>query len=158
MKKQGNEIIFTVPLIKTSKSNKPFYHVSLKPFRQTKLCVVHTLNYYIMKTKGLRKSQNLLVSFKTGKMVSTSTIVRWSHKGMSEAGIDINKFKAHSIRSAASSAAFRAGVSLKDILQTANWSSAQRFHTFYNRHIGENTSTRYKYKMFFLMQFSVWDV
>ncbi|KAJ8319833.1 hypothetical protein KUTeg_001420 [Tegillarca granosa] len=105
-------------------------------------CVFHTLNYYIIKTRDLWKSQNVLVSFKTGKMVSTSTFARLICKEMSEAGIDTNKFKAHSVRSAASSAAFRAGVSLRDILQTEKWSSAQTFHTFYNRHIGDNTSTR----------------
>ena len=51
------------------------------------------------------------------------------------AGIDTSVFKAHSVRGAASSAAFAAGCSLKEILKTANWSSAKTFHKFYNKDI-----------------------
>lgn len=50
-------------------------------------------------------------------------------------GIDISIFQAHSFRGASCSTAFLSGVTLKDILSTANWSSASTFHRFYNRNI-----------------------
>ena len=46
-------------------------------------------------------------------------------------GIDISKFSAHSFRGASTSKALGAGVSLKDILETANWASAKTFYKFY---------------------------
>jgi hypothetical protein len=45
--------------------------------------------------------------------------------------IDISKFSAHSFRGASTSKALGAGVSLKDILETANWASAKTFYKFY---------------------------
>lgn len=50
-------------------------------------------------------------------------------------------FSAHSYRSASTSAAFAAdGVQLKDILETANWSNAKTFYTFYMRELSNNLS------------------
>ena len=46
---------------------------------------------------------------------------------MEEAGIDISIFKAHSVRGAASSMAAGAGVTSKDILDAADWSSDGTF-------------------------------
>jgi hypothetical protein len=46
-------------------------------------------------------------------------------------GIDISKFFAHSFRGASTSKALEAGVSLKDILETANWASAKTVYKFY---------------------------
>lgn len=62
-----------VELMKTSEVSHPFYEVILKPFKQSKLCVVNTVNFYIKKTE-FRKPSKLLVSYKTGKNVSTSTL------------------------------------------------------------------------------------
>lgn len=39
---------------------------------------------------------------------------------MKRSGIDLNKFKAHSVRGAITSAV-KAGVSITDVLKTANW-------------------------------------
>ena len=46
-------------------------------------------------------------------------------------GIDISKFSAHPFHGASTSKALGAGVSLKDILETANWASAKTFYKFY---------------------------
>jgi hypothetical protein len=45
-------------------------------------------------------------------------------------GIDISKFPAHSFRGASTSKALGAGVSLKDILEIANWASAKTSYKF----------------------------
>ena len=49
---------------------------------------------------------------------------------LSEAGIDTETFKAHSVRGASSSAALRKG---SDILQTVDWSKDSTFKWFYYR-------------------------
>ena len=49
---------------------------------------------------------------------------------MQKAGIDISIFKAHSIRGASCSSAAGAGVTTKDILDAADWSSEGTFNDF----------------------------
>ena len=55
---------------------------------------------------------------------------------MEEAGIDISIFKAHSVRGGASFMATGAGVTSKDILDAADWSSEGTFQRFYYRQLG----------------------
>ena len=50
---------------------------------------------------------------------------------LTEAGIDTEIFKAHSVRGASSSTAAAAGVTTVDILKAADWSSAGTFQKFY---------------------------
>ena len=57
---------------------------------------------------------------------------------MEEAGIDISIFKAHSVRGAACSTAAGAGVTTKDILDAADWSSERTFQRFYYRELGSS--------------------
>ena len=52
----------------------------------------------------------------------------------------MEKFKAHSYRAASSSAAKRAGMSLNDILKTANWASATTFRKFYYKDVEVNNT------------------
>ena len=49
---------------------------------------------------------------------------------LAQAGIDTTKFKAHSSRSASSSAAYEAGVALPDIMEAADWSTVSTFTNF----------------------------
>ena len=48
-------------------------------------------------------------------------------------GIDINAFKPYSVRGAMCSKAVGAGVTIKDILDTTDWSSEGTFQCFYHR-------------------------
>ena len=53
---------------------------------------------------------------------------------MEKAGIDTNKYKAHSTRSASSTAMKRAGMTIQAILAKANWSKkSNTFRRFYDR-------------------------
>ena len=52
---------------------------------------------------------------------------------MLEAGIDINIFKPHFIRGVTCSKTAGVGVTTKDILDAADWSSEGTFQRFYNR-------------------------
>ena len=57
---------------------------------------------------------------------------------MAEAGIDVNDFKPHSVRSASTSKAGRFGVPLQSIMRAAVWSNSCTFRTFYNKPVDNN--------------------
>ena len=57
---------------------------------------------------------------------------------MAEAGVDVTTFKPHSTRAAAASKAKNASVPVKEILDTAGWSSERTFDRFYNKPFQKN--------------------
>jgi len=65
--------------------------------------------------------------------VTSSTIARWLKTCLTNAGVDISTFQAHSIRGASTSKAAASGVTVADILTAADWSSEGTFQHFYNR-------------------------
>ena len=84
---------------------------------------------------------------------------------MSLAGIDISRFKAHSIRSAATSKALRNGTPIDDVLMMADWSHAGIFFKFYCRSANESSGfsktvldigqcMRFEPAMLYIMMFS----
>ena len=74
----------------------------------------------------------LFISFvKPHRAVSSATISRWIKTVLSDAGIDTSIFKAHSVRRAATSAAYNKGVPVEHILKLANWSNESTFRRFY---------------------------
>ena len=52
---------------------------------------------------------------------------------LKEAGIDTKIFKGHSTRSASTSKAGLAGLSVTDILERGSWTNASTWQRFYNR-------------------------
>ena len=96
---------------------------------------------YIDRTQPLRGSETqLLISYiKPHKAVRSCTIANWLKKLLTKAGIDTEIFKPHSIRGASTSKAMKYGVSVKQILQAANWKSENTFERFYHRQVTENT-------------------
>lgn len=122
--------------IKTSGRNKlqplliiPYYKENLS------ICPATALKDYIDATKSLRKSDQLFVTVKKPHTpASTQTLARWVKDILSEAGIDISIFSAHSTRHASTSHAYRNGVNTEYILKTAGWTESSRcFADFYNR-------------------------
>ena len=99
------------------------------------LCPVNTLKVYIERTKVKRGSEKNLFITAVGKhhSATSATIARWIKTGLSKAGVNTSIFKAHSVRSAASSAAADAGVSVTEIMEAADWTSASVFEKFYYR-------------------------
>ena len=98
-----------------------------------RLCPVHSLNLYIERTKALRgDNKQLFISLnKPHNPVTSSTIARWLKQIMESAGVDTSIFKAHSVRSASTSAASMMGVTTEDILGAADWSTESSFQRFY---------------------------
>ena len=68
----------------------------------------------------------------------TALIANWVKQTMTLAGIDTEKFKTHSCRTATTSKAKAQGLSIAQILSTAKWSNATTFKRFYDREIDEH--------------------
>lgn len=120
-------------LMKTAKPGQVAQTIIFKKYDKQELCPVFTLKRYLKVTENHRKAKNLLISFKTFKKVSTSTLAHWLKNILQLSGIDSDQIKAHSFRGASTSAAFMSGVTLNDIMQTANWKSANTFQKYYLR-------------------------
>ena len=130
----GEYIEFSIQeLMKTTRPGQKIQKVRINAFTNKELCVLHTMRYYISKTEGKRKTQTLLVSFKTFKAISTSTVARWMKIVLDRSGIDSTIFTAHSYRGASSSAAYASGVQLSEIMKVANWANAKTFYKYYHR-------------------------
>ena len=94
------------------------------------ICVVRTLEEYVARTEKERKASQLLLSYiRPYVPISSQTLSRWLKNCLVLAGID-NCFTGHSTRSAATSSAAEAGLSLETILEAADWSSVRTFERF----------------------------
>lgn len=92
---------------------------------------------YLEKTKNLRENESkLLISFiKPHKSVKPCTAAGWLKNMLKEAGFDTEVFMPHSTRGASTSKANKFGLSLQQIMNKANWKSANTFQRFYNKPI-----------------------
>jgi hypothetical protein len=129
-------------LLKTTRPGKHLEPVILKAFSNPELCIVKHINVYINTTSALRgTNKQLLISYlKPHEPVSCNTISRWIKRILYSSGIDINKFKAHSTRSATCSK-MATLVPVEQILKTAGWSNAKTFAKFYNKPINKDSDT-----------------
>ena len=111
---------------------EPFEYLSYEPDKA--LCIYEHLSEYIERTKPLRDCSKLLIRYiRPHKAVSKDTVARWLKVTLGLSGIDMEKFTAHSYRSASTSSNTAAGLSLTEILKTAGWSNAQTFLKYYNK-------------------------
>ena len=95
------------------------------------LCVVRHVRKYIDMTKEIRNDDSFFISFqKPHKNVSTETISCWIR--LKQCGVDTEKFKAHSTRSASASAELSQGAPVDAIMGRVSWSPERTFAKFYN--------------------------
>lgn len=135
----GLKILIT-DAIKTSAAGREQPVLHLPYFKDNlKICPATTLDDYLIITEALRpiESDNLLITFrKPHKKATPQTISRWLRQVLSESGIDVNVYGAHSTRHASTSTAALAGVDIGIIHKTAGWTdSSSTFAKFYNRPI-----------------------
>ena len=142
MQDRGNVVTFTIAkLTMTRKMGSPPTKLSDSQYTNNELLgVVACLRRYLEVTSLLRKSaeqkQNLFIAFvKPHKPVEPCTVARWLRLVMQGAKIDIDKFKAHSVRGAATSKAANLGLSTTQVMERANWTKASTFHRFYHRQV-----------------------
>ena len=75
-----------------------------------------------------------------------STISEWIKHVLSEANIETEIFKGYSTRSASTSNAGLAGISVTDILETGSWSNASTWQRFHKRQV-KPPAEKYKIKL-----------
>ena len=98
------------------------------------ICPARCLIEYVSRT-AVHRGTNDELFFSTVtpfRAVKGNTISNWIKEYLLKSGIDAS-FTAHSTRSAAASCAARLGMSVDQILKTANWSNASTFTRFYHR-------------------------
>ncbi|XP_052754135.1 uncharacterized protein LOC128201377 [Galleria mellonella] len=143
---QPTQISIKIPNeIKTSSRLGAKQPLLILPFFSEKpeICPSTTLTAYLKRTKNLRQNLvNLFVGYKKPhKNVGAQTISRWIKSTLHNCGIDVSVFTAHSTRHAATSKAYKCGVSVDMIRKTAGWSgSSNTFGKFYNRIIINNNN------------------
>lgn len=138
-------IIKVTKLIKTSKPGSHLSDIHLPAYNKDKsLCVVDIYNEYIKRTKSLRGQYTKLfiMTMKPHKPVSKNTISRWIKLTMKLAGLDTNLFKPHSVRSASTSSAKKAGISIDVIMKSAGWKKESTFRKFYDKPIVDNNTNK----------------
>lgn len=139
MARSTDEVVFTLPgLAKGQRQGQPArrYTYPVHP-TEPALCPVAALDAYVQATAGHRGGQQrVFLSYRRPhRPVTASTVARWLVTVLGAAGVDTDCFRAHSTRSAATSAAARGGASVNDILEAGDWASARTFRRFYHREL-----------------------
>ena len=94
---------------------------------------IHRTREYRQRDDGMKRSLLFLSLDKRHMNVSNQTISRWVLEGMRSAGVDVDTFKAHSIRGASASTFYAQGKSLKSIIKRGRWRSHSVFRKHYLR-------------------------
>lgn len=68
---------------------------------------------------------------KPHKPVTSQRLAHWINDTLKKAWIDTDKFKAHSMQGASTSAATVKGLHVADVLKMADWSRESTFRQFY---------------------------
>ena len=123
--------------MKTARTGEKLLELHLKPYyRDPALCVVRVLKAYLSKTRRLRKSPLLFVSFrKPHQAVSRDTIARWIVQTMRVSGINTKKYGSHSLRGAGVSAGARMGVSTNLLLKYGSWRNERTMAKHYKKNV-----------------------
>ena len=130
-------------LSKTCQSGPP-REVTYYAFEESEaLCPVTTLAVYERRTADLHNTCQdtnplFIACVKPHKPVTSCTMSRWIRNLMQASGINVSVFKSHSTRAASTSAAIKLGVSVKDIIKTANLISESTFKRFYLKPINSD--------------------
>ena len=138
------ETFFEFALPEHIKQSRPGYKVPSVVLQayplNSSLGVFTHMKTYLERTKPLRGTETKLfvTHTKPHHQASRDTISRWIHSVMASAAIDINTFKPPSTRAEATSKANSVCVPIKEILETAAWSSERPFDRFYNKPSQEN--------------------
>ena len=141
--KYDDRYVFTIDsLLKQTRPGFHVSHVTIPKFtKNLELCPCQCIDRYLVLTKDLRSDDlQLLISFqKPHHAITTDTIARWIRTVLNNAGIDICRFKAHSTRSASTSAAGSSFLPINDILEAGGWSNAKTFGLFYNKPVEQKS-------------------
>lgn len=122
-------------ILKTTSVRNSNPVLKLPLYKDSAICPVIALKVYLQRTKELRDTESLFISYaKPYTEVGSQTVSRWLCNVLELAGIDVTVYGAHSYRSSSSSKAKVSGVSTDTILKRVGWSAkSQTFAVYYNR-------------------------
>ena len=96
--------------------------------------VTRTREFRSLNNCGLLEPNQLFLGiFCPHAPIKACSIARWVKTTLANAGIDVTRYSAHSIRGASTSKALESGATLSEVVQQAGWSKATAFHNFYFR-------------------------
>ena len=122
----------TKPKIRDNVQNYTVEAFPEEPF----LCPTTILSAYIQKMAPLRTVPSLFITtYHPFHRAASGTLHRWIKNLLKNAGIDIQKYNVHSIRSATSSAAALSGISVDRVIQQAGWTSNSTFVKCYLKNV-----------------------
>ncbi|CEG78937.1 hypothetical protein RMATCC62417_13469 [Rhizopus microsporus] len=138
----NNQLLGVALIVRTPKEIKPkASKLGLGEYQS--LCPVRTLKAFVQRTKDVRtsleKEHTLFLAYLSSdrtpaKSIRPKTVGRWLEDIMHDSGINTNKFKAHSLRSAANTKVVSLGVPIERVKLHANWSSTSNtFEDYYYR-------------------------
>ena len=138
---EGEDAIFGIPtpvksFTKSSyqKRGKELQRIKIANFPQAddRINPIKLLKRYIFKTERQRETRKLFMTT-TGRYsaIAKFTLTRWIKSVLKSAGIDLSKYKVHSVRGAASSAAFAGGIAVDLIMEKASWAQPSVFVNHY---------------------------
>lgn len=111
---------------------------ALIPFvtEHPKVCPASTLEHYFMRTSRWRTAEKNKVFLSIrGKHapLSSQRIAKYLLNSLDMAGINTEKWKAHSFRGASATKLLDLGVGAEDVMRAGRWSSYSVFNKFYDR-------------------------
>jgi integrase len=132
----GIKLIFDQ--LKQDRGVRPIQRRALIPFipNHPNVCPATAIEEYLQRTNIWRNNnkQKLFLSIRGQHgPLSSQRIAKYLLQSMKDAGIDIDKFKAHSIRGASATKLLDKGVSAEDVMRAGRWSSYSVFNRFYDR-------------------------
>ena len=128
-------------LAKTSRPGSHLDEVSYLAYApDRRLCIVTVLKHYFERTLDIRglETRVFLTLRQPHKAATKDTLRRWAKGVLMEAGINMNVFKPHSVRSASSNFASKNKLSIDTIMRTAGWHHETTFTKYYNMPIKGN--------------------
>ena len=133
----GNPSTFSFHISGCEKHTRPQFRgkpLKFWAYPEEALCPVQALGHYLCHRDNLSSSDNFFISTtKPYAGAHKDTIARWIKCFMKNSGVDTTVFSPHSCRSASTSAASAAGVSIDEILEAGDWTNATTFYKFYRR-------------------------
>ena len=123
-------------LLKTSRPGKHLASIEVQSYKtDRKLCPIAHMQEYVTRTVDLRGNQRrfFISHQKPYKEISRDTPSRWLKKTLELAGVNTEKFSAHSTRAATTSAAKAMNMPIDFIMQSAGWPQESTFGKYYHK-------------------------
>ena len=105
-----------------------------------RLCIITVLREYLKRSHDIRgETTQLFITLRKPHGPATrDTLRRWAKITLSKAGVNVDVFRPHSVRSASTSLAAASQLSLDTIMRAAGWYQENTFNKYYNLPIEPN--------------------